>query len=156
MGKGIAYFNRAALAAAAGILAVQLLLPPVVGLANTGDFGKITGVFGFGAPEDDDYKFISVRYTFEPKYKFLMGYFSSEHLLAAGALGLNAVFHRSGGFDLRWIGLIHAALILCALALCPTRPVLVTLLLLLIFGDISYVGELNSFYMDAAAYVFLL
>jgi hypothetical protein len=34
------------LALAAGIVGYQILVPPVVGLGNSGDFGKIIGLFG--------------------------------------------------------------------------------------------------------------
>jgi len=40
-----------ALGAAAGVLIYQLCLPPIVGLADQGDFAKIIGHFGYG-PED--------------------------------------------------------------------------------------------------------
>jgi hypothetical protein len=43
-----------------------------------------------------------------------------------------------------------------AFGLCPRRNLVVTVCVLLIFGDVLYVAALNSFYMDAAAYVFLL
>jgi len=35
------------IAAAAGILAFQLFVPPIVGLADQGDFGKMIGRFGY-------------------------------------------------------------------------------------------------------------
>ncbi len=150
------HINRGAIAAAAAILVVQLFVPPVIGLANSGDFGKVIGVFGFGTPDENAFKFAPVTYTFEPKYRYSMGFVSSEHILTAAAVGLDAVFHGDRTFDLRWIGFVHGALALLALWLCPRRPVVVTLLILLIFADVGYVSVMNSFFMDAAAYVFFL
>ena len=44
-GKRLCALDQATLLACAAILGYQLLLPPVVGLANNGDFGKAVGLF---------------------------------------------------------------------------------------------------------------
>jgi hypothetical protein len=133
-----------------------LFVPPVVGLANNGDFGKVTGVFGLGADGRDEFKYAPIHYTFARAYKFDMEYRSSEQLLAAAAIGLNRMVRRDGDFDVRAIGFVHGALVLIAFVLIPRRGLVATLCMLLIFGDVLYVSALNSFYMDTAAYVFLL
>lgn len=137
-------------------MGAQLLFPPVVGLANNGDFGKIIGAFGFGASAQDEFKFAPVTYIFSPAYRFSMGYRSTEHVLAAAAVALNRLFSPPGIFDLRAIGIVHGALALAALALLRLRSIVLALAILLIFGDVMYAAALNSFYMDTAAYAFFL
>ena len=148
----------------AAILSWQLLLPPVVGLANNGDFSKTYGVFNMTAPAADEVKFADTRYVFDPQAHYSSRFYSSEQLLLVPALALNSIFSKDGSFDLRFMGIIHAALLLYAAWLFPPllsdAPLLMRLigyvLVLLIFGDVMYAAYLNSFYTDVAAYLFLL
>lgn len=155
---------RLALALAAVILAWQLLVPPAVGLANNGDFHKVLGEFSLAAPVADEYKYATGTYNFNPDNHVVFGFFSTEQLLALTAIFLNTLVSKSGTFDLRFIGLVHALLYLLALWLF--LPLLSNLprwrrwasiaLLLVIFGDVMYVAELNSFYMDVPALLFFV
>jgi hypothetical protein len=84
-------------------------------------------------------------------------YHSSERALAwlatrfAGAVKAGAVF------NLRWLGAIHAALWLGALALLLARRRWTAALApALIFTDVCYTAYFNSFYMDAVALCGLL
>jgi len=83
-------------------------------------------------------------------------------MLAAAAVVLSSL--RPGDFDLRWIGAIHAVLYLLAIYLL--LPVLadvfelrarmgILVAIALLLCDVMYVSVFNSFYMDAAAMVFL-
>src|SRR5713101_4254173 len=99
--------EQVALLASAGILGYQLFLPPVVGLANNGDFGKILGIFHLGAPREDEYGYAPLKYTFNRKYYYQSGFYSSETLLVAPAVALHKLFARERTFDLRLIGAIH-------------------------------------------------
>lgn len=162
--RGAGWIDATAFLLAALILAWQLFTSPVAGLANNGDFGKILGLFGLGAPAEDEYKFAPTRYSFDPHYRFRSGFYSSETLLVAAAIGLNALCSRPGSFDLRCVGAIHAALFLTALylllptlrTLAPGRQALVLLVTVFIFCDAMYATSFNSFYMDTAALLFLL
>src|SRR5712692_7428552 len=106
--------EQVALVVSAGILSYQLFLPPVVGLANNGDFGKILGVFSLAAPVEDEYKYAPLKYTFDGSHYYQSGFYSSETLLAAPAVALHKLFAKQRTFDLRLIGAIHAALFLLA------------------------------------------
>src|SRR5713101_7595368 len=106
--------EQVALLASAGILGYQLFLPPVVGLANNADFGKILAIFNLGAPWEDENKYAPLKYTFDRKYYYESGFYSSELLLVAPAIGLHKLFLKNTPFDLRLIGAIHAALFLLA------------------------------------------
>lgn len=148
----------------AAILAFQLFVPPSVGLANNGDFSKVIGVFGLGAPSDDEFRYVHLTYHFDPQYRWKSGFYSSATLLVAAAIGLNPLFAKGGSFDLRWMGLIHGVLFLLAAYLLQEllagiagwRRIFLWVAIVVIFGDVMYVSPMNSFYMDAAAYVFLL
>lgn len=150
---------KAALALAAAILTWQLLIPPVVGLANNGDFHKVLGGFSWAAPVADEYKYASGTYHYNPDNYVGFGYYSTEQLLAAIAIGLNTLVSKAGTMDLRFIGFVHGLLYLLAFRLL--LPLLreswfSSILVLLVFGDVMYVAELNSFYMDVPALLFFL
>jgi len=79
-------------------------------------------------------------------------------------MGLNYVFSRNGSFDLHWMGLIHGLLFVLAVYLSESllaameswRRWFLWAAIALVLGDVMYVSYFNSFYMDAAAYVFLM
>src|SRR5208337_15447 len=54
-------------AAAAVIISWQLFLPPIVGLADQGDFARVIGLFGFGAQDKTtEYAFVARKYVPDP------------------------------------------------------------------------------------------
>jgi len=146
------------------VISWQLMLRPVVGLANNGDFGKVLGSFGLGAPREHEFRFADTKYDFDSRYFYKNGFFSSEFILVVPALALSAMLSRSGRFDLRHMGLIHGALFLLAIILFVRlladlrrgAQYGLGLAVLFVFGDVAYVSYLNSFYMDVAAYLFML
>src|SRR5437899_5885192 len=155
--------DKSVLAVAAAILIYELFLPPPVGLANNGDFGKMIARFNLGAPFENEFKYATTKYNFDSKYHYESGIYSSELMLVYAALGLNRLIARDGLVDIRAIGAIHSALFLFTLYLLT--PVLRPLpnrarsalwgLILLVFCDLAYTLLFNSFYMDAAAFLFL-
>jgi hypothetical protein len=150
------------LAAASLILIWQLMLPPVVGVANNGDFIKLLGRFGLGTT--DVFQHANTRYTFHDSYRWESGYQSSELLVIVPALAINRVLSKDGSFDIRIMGVLHGGVFLFALFLFVplldgTRrwaAAAVCVLALALFGDFLYVGYLNTFYVDVPAYLFLL
>jgi hypothetical protein len=157
-----------ALTAAAAILIAILFVPPPVGLADGGDFSKVTRAFDFDAvaPDDDDrwYKYIFLDYQFKPEWHWWGGFPTSEMLLVIAGLGLNKIVSKPGMFDLRVMGAVHAAMFLVVLALFlpllrrapPLRRTALTAAAILVFCDVMYVCYYNSFYMDTASFLFLL
>jgi hypothetical protein len=148
----------------AAIIGYQLFIPPSIGLANNGDFGKVTGLFGFDSPPGDTYSYIDLKYHFESRYRYNSGFYSSETLLVPVALVLNNIFSKDGSLDLRWMGLVHGLLFILAVYLLQSllaevgrrRRVFLWTSVTIVFGDAMYASYFNSFYMDAAAYVFLM
>src|SRR5689334_17130260 len=154
------------LLAAAAVIAFQSLLPPVAGLANNGDFPKIIGQFDLGSPtaDPDVFRFIDTRYFVDQKYHYESRFYSSELVLFATALSLNSVSFSPWAFDLRLMGAVHAGVFLLAFSrllplVRPLGPMLrwvVPLIILFFLADAMYVSYFNSFYMDTAAFLFLL
>ena len=160
MAKSGRYF----LFAAAAILFYQLIVPPVVGLADNGDFSKVTGRFDLFAPVHRTYEWVDTVYEINPEHHWVSDNYSSEILLVPPALWLNALFRKTPGFDLRFIGIVHGALFLAALwlfaPLIENRPRWLRWtiygVVLFVYCDAMYVCALNSFYMDEPAILFLL
>src|SRR5215831_13451014 len=102
-----------ALAAVAAILIFILFVPPSVGLADDGDFNRVTRAFSFdaAAPDNDDrwYKYVFLDYRFDPAWHWWGGFPTSEMLLVIAALGLNGFVAEPGMFDLRVMGAVHVA-----------------------------------------------
>lgn len=157
----------AAVGIAAAFYALQLLGPPVVGLANNGDFEKLMGWVGLRAPagsgEDRYFAYILPRYEMVRPMRDRDGYLSSEIALAATA---RAAAQASGAstFDLRLLGGVHAILLLAAIGalvragggLSPLAQWVAAALLVFFFTDVGYAAPLNSLYAQAASLVFLL
>ena len=143
----------------------RLLLPGFVGIANNGDFAKVSGWLCL-RPRGPETNFL----YFQPDYMWLARnywdspYHSSETILAWLATRLAGATHEGAAFDIRWLGAIHSALYLAAfgILLAALRGLgrrlqtALALLPLLIFTDVCYTAYLNSFYMDAAALCALL
>jgi hypothetical protein len=154
---------RALFAASVVILFAQLMLPPVIGVANNGDFSRAYGIFHLTMPVADEVRFADTRYRLDPRVNYFGGFYSSEILLVPPALALNAILSKDGAFDVRFMGLVHGAIFLAAFYLFLTLLTevprglrwLVSGLALAGFGDVMYVAYLNSFYTDVAAYLFL-
>lgn len=152
----------AALLLAIGIVSFQIFVPPVIGLADNGDFVKITGRFDLYLPQGQANGFADTTYTIDPQHHWRGDHISSEILLAGLAVGLNRIFS-SITFDLRWIGAVHGALYLLAFYLAlplmrglpVLRRVLLMATIIVILGDVMFVSALNSFYMDTAAWIFI-
>jgi hypothetical protein len=155
--------RTAFLALASAIVGYQIFAPPVVGLANNGDFGKVIGVFDLTGPREDENGWADTRYEFNPEKHYWAEVYSSEHVVLAAAIAVNTVFSKDGYFDVRAIGLIHAVLFLVALYLLWTlleeasrvQRLATCGAALFCFSDVMYVSYLNSFYMDVATWLFL-
>src|SRR5207253_6190135 len=107
--------RRVFVGVAAAIVFYQLMLPPVVGLADNGDFGKIIARFDLYAKVHRTYQFIDTVYEFRPAGHWVSGFYSTETLLILPALALNSLLSKDGTFDLRLMGSVHGALFLAAL-----------------------------------------
>lgn len=141
----------------------RLFVPPVIGVANNGDFPKITGWMAVGpvsgSYDDDEYRYVTTRYTRSPKFAWQSHYYSSEQFFAWAGDGLARLWQRSGEFDVRWMGLVHLSVLMAGFAwlMAALQPMGIAVqctagaAIALIFGDAAYLGYANSFYTDAGA-----
>jgi len=158
----------AAVAAAAAILASQLFVAPVVGLADNGDYERVMGYAGFQHTTTDSaqryYTFLRTKYAVMQPGWFRGGYHSSETILAFAARLAHLAFSREALFDIRVLGAIHVVLFLLALAgilhacrdLRVATQAVVAALLVFFFTDVGYAAPFNSFYSQTASLLFLL
>jgi hypothetical protein len=153
------------------VIVCQVIIPPPIGLADNGDFTKITGIFNL-QPQvynqielfDQYFRYAANRYVTNPAYQWQAGFYSTETALAAIAVPAGKAWSRDGSFDIRFLGILHGILFMTAFTLAlplfrrfPTSSRLFLILMVIfVFCDTMYVEYYNSFYMDTAAYLFLL
>ena len=156
-----------AAAAALAVLALQLVVPPVIGLADNGDYQRVMHNAGFEHSTDDPgeryFAFLRTRYRVLPAGAIRSGHLSSETALALAARRASGV--KVGGvFDLRVLGGLHAALLVLALAallracrgLSVPAQITAAVLGVFFFTDVGYAAPFNSFYGQSASLLFLL
>jgi hypothetical protein len=152
------------LLAAAAIVGYQVLCPPIVGLADQGDFRRVIGKFGYGPEQPATYYgFVTLKYVRDPTARWPdWEQVSSEDLFVGTAVFANRVVSKNGKLDIRVIGLIHALAFLAALAwlLHETRVYRahkwIWIIFLPITTDVARVVYFNTFYAEPASYIFCL
>lgn len=154
------------LAAVAAMLAWQLFVPPIVGLADNGDYDRVIQPLGLRPVAETwaDRYFLHVNedYAAMPRQPILL--LSTEILLGEMALWVNAAWSRDGLFHLRSMCIVHVVLYLVGLYLVllatqtlrgPPRFV-AGLIVLLATADVAWIATFNSFFTESAALVFLV
>jgi hypothetical protein len=149
----------AIVAAAAVMLSWQLFFPPIVGLADQGDFGRMIGRFGFSAADKTaEYAFVARKYVPDPNSRvWAYEQASSEYIFVGAATLLNKVLSKDGTLDITIVGFIHMLAFLYAFyrLLLRVGPLL-SIVALLILTDVGYVAYWNSFYAEPASCIFFL
>ena len=167
-----ASFNRictcVAVSAAAVLLSLQLLVPPIVGLANEGDFERVMGYAGLFYPtdkfEEKYYGHIVTKFNVVAPGWYASGYLTTETLVAYSARLVSLALFPGRMFDIRIFAAIQMLLLLTALGLfvracrdlAPAAQAAVAVLLVLIFTDVGYAAAINSFYPQTASLLFIL
>jgi len=154
------------LALAGALLTWQLFIPPIIGLADQGDFMRVLGPLGYApVPKGPEHKYWYVTRTYiqdpsyrEPRWEQI----TSEMIPARIAVAVNHLFGNPNTFDITIFGLTHAAIFLLALArlLYVTRDLTmyraVWALILLVSTDVGYVAYWNSLYTEPASCLWFL
>ena len=157
---------HAVLAVAGALVGWQLFVPPIIGLADQGDFVRVLGPLGY-APQpkgpEHKYSFLTRKYVLDPSYREpRWEQLSSEFVPAALAVILNRSVFSAEQVDLTTIGFVHALFFLIALnrLLSAIRPLpnhrIAWILVLLILTDVGYVAYWNSWYTEPASCIWLL
>jgi len=149
--------------AAAAILSYQLFVPPIIGLADQGDFRRTIGKFDYGPEHGGSLNIGWVERKYVPSQNFRSRPWeqvSSEYLFTGAAVLLNKMVSRDGNFDLVVMGFVHGIVFLAIFVrfLFVTRDLRARVFLwlgaLVIFTDIGYTAYWNSFYEEPASGLF--
>jgi hypothetical protein len=144
-----------------GILLWQVIMPGFIGLADNGDFPKVTGRFCIGPGEEgvEQFTYLKPVYLRSQINCWRSAMPSSEIALARIAVNVERLAADRNKFDIRWMGATHAVGFLIAFCLwvrilSPLEGIgwiMAAGLVLLVFTDVGYVSYANSFYSDTAA-----
>ena len=155
----------AVLAAAGAILAYQLFIPPIVGLADQGDFIRTIGRFGYGPQHHASLEYVYVEPKYIPDPQYRSPYWeqaNSEYLFVGAALLLHKLVSKDGALDITVAGFVHALAFLAVFArlLWVTRRERARTLLwigaLVALTDAGYAVYWNSWYAEPASCMFFL
>jgi len=155
-----------ALALTGALVAWQLFVPPIIGLADQGDFLRLLGPLGFApVPKGPEHKYwyVTRKFAQDPSYRQpRFEQVTSGLIIARAALALNRFLGNPRTFDVTLFGFIHGTLFMLALArlFYVTRALrlywLVWALTLLVMTDVGYVAYWNSLYTEPASCLWFL
>lgn len=148
------------------ILADQLLIPPVVGLADQSDFGRIFQPFGIRSDISDNkrryFGYFIRTWKIENATASLTGFFPPDMALVAASLSLNSVLSKPGLYDIRCLAFVRMVLFLAAASLIlqsawrrgPLVRGVAIFALVVVFADVGYVAYFNSAYCEPSSFLF--
>jgi hypothetical protein len=145
-----------------------LFAPPLIGLADNGDFGRImlpNGLRHEGRRDSNDYfGYFNYRFDRLQYYNEVKGDKSTHSIIIRAAMGLDDLFSRDDKFDIRFLALIGLAVLAWGIywLVEVTGRMLdskvfryvMALVAVVIFGDIGYTVYFNSFFGEGVAYPF--
>ncbi|MBL0388219.1 hypothetical protein JJB07_16520 [Tumebacillus sp. ITR2] len=149
------------------VLIGQLLLTPVVGLANNGDFERIMVWAGLKVPNGvtgDAQYFGFFNRVYEIGDIHLSGYVSSTILFLKVAVWINKAFHSAHEFDIRFLGALHILTLLAGafLVISGVRrrnaglAWLTAVLVAWVSTDKGFSLYFNSMFSEATTFLLLL
>jgi hypothetical protein len=153
---------------AAAVLTWLLLVDPVIGMADNGDFQRIMGTVGLTysdpAMSFEDKFFGWFIREFSLKGLGLGGYVSTSLVLVFLGRGLSSIFLHNGMFDMRFLAVIYMGLFLLGTWLLirynkrqsPWVNVIMAALFVFMFADVGYSAYYNSLFSEPVSFVFLL
>ncbi|WP_052476333.1 glycan biosynthesis hexose transferase WsfD [Cohnella kolymensis] len=158
--------------AAAALIIYLIMLPPVLGVADNGDFGRlfsVTGLSHLDPNENSKDRFYAYSHQHFGYGGYMWGdYFSTQIFLVAAA-GLIGRLFNFQVFDIRVLGALYTALFLLAIILfvrfspkAATRSAtlfvsaVIAVCLLFVFGDLGYIVYFQSFFGEPYALIGLL
>ena len=159
--------EAAAIGGAAVVLVYFLFVPPLIGLADSGDFLRVMSTVGlyYGMSEQNRdmlfFGYFHHLYRWDPKFFTNGGYVSTQVPLLALAVYAERMFTRDGWFDIRWLSAVYAVSFVtaCALLMWMLRREAAAvrwtaaLVVLFVFADLGYVAYFNSFYGEPVAFL---
>ena len=146
------------------VMSAQLFLPPIIGLADNGDFWKVTGGLCLVPVEfpnyTSEYNYFISEWQYDQTRCAHSSVPTSEKALAFAAWSVSRWFTAGDTFNIQWLGVVH--LLIYATGwwafirslegmTAPIARIVVGLFAVLAFTDLSYTAYFHSFYADAAA-----
>jgi hypothetical protein len=146
-----------------------LMIPPVIGLADSGDFGRVLGVTGLSV--------LNPQQTYEQLYfnyahqqygygGYTLGGYVSTHVILVAVAGLIGRAVNGEVFDIRILGLTYSVFFVWAVTLLVRNApeaanrrntlivsVVLSLSLLFVFADIGYLAYFQSFFGEPYALI---
>jgi hypothetical protein len=147
------------------LIGYQVFVPPVTGLADNSEFQRVLGPWSICSDHQPQQNSSLVTdYRVDPDCQYDPGVTTIERPMVGVGLWMSRLLMGEGKFDLRYLAALHLAVLLMGFAVMLSltrraRPLLrwgIPILFILIFSDIAYTGYLNSAYLDAPAFVFLV
>jgi hypothetical protein len=160
-------FEMVVLLIATGIIIYQIFIPPLIGLADSGDFGRLLPQRGLAHVsskfQDNYFSYFNSKYQITPKWEGPDWYKSSTSLLIRTARWVSIRVGQEQIFDIRFLAAFYAFILLfgiwlilvAARSLSRSLRIVVAGLLIVIFTDAGYVAYFNSFYSEGTALSFL-
>ena len=158
---------------AAGALLIGLIMvPPVIGLADSGDFGRVLGVSGLRVLHPEQaYEELYFNYAHQHfgYGGYALGGYVSTHVLFVAAAGWLGRLVDGEVFDIRVLGVCYTAFYVWAIVLfvrhaprmksqaaTTAGALLLAAALLFVFGDIGYAAYFQSFFGEPYAMIAML
>ena len=154
---------------AGAVLVFVLLVKPIVGVADNGDFWRVmapAGLHHMSQNFDDTYfQYVNRQYDITDVGLFQnWAYPSLDVLLVRAAVVLNKVFFSAKVFDIRFLAALYMSVYLVVLwsvirlhgRQLGVLAWILAAFAVLVFTDVSYIAYFNSLYGEPVAYVFLL
>jgi hypothetical protein len=144
------------------IASYLLIVPPIVGVADQGDYYRLVARVGLlppaGLSTDDSYHcWVLTRWNIIPAQPIRV--FSTGEFPVWAALILHKLTSRTATLDIRLVAAVHLALLLGLIVavlrsirnLPPAAYFVISAGLVLVFTDSEYLSYFNSFFGEAAA-----
>jgi len=148
------------------LISWQMFVPPIIGLADQGDFVRILGPLGYAPkPKGPDHKYfyLTRKFVWDPGYREpRWEQITSEFIPASVAIGLNRTVSSQWSIDLTSFGIVHAVLFVTGVyrLLRVLRHFgshrIAWAGLLLVVTDVGYVEYWNSLYTEPASFIWLI
>lgn len=150
------------------ILAAVLMIRPITGVADNGDFARIMNSTGLSyltdSREDRYYGFVNRIYGIGPTIPFGGGYLSTQIPLVWIAATASEALTGNSAFDIRFLGAIYVLLLTFAAFMTTgflrrragPAALIPAVILILVFCDTGYTAYFNSLYGEPVTFVFLL
>ena len=158
-------------------ICIQLFVPPYIGLANNGDFERLSLTCGLGYEiipwedarwQDRFFTYMSPLFYERDTMEINGSHFTTAKIMVTIAKALNAQFNLNWEFyrqfDMRWLGAVLFAVYAFSIGsiyklislLRITYAIPIGILSCLFFSDILVTQYFNTFYGEATGYVFLI